>query len=123
MDNPKVNQFYLARLYDKFKPVKIRVNSISESDPNVINITVYPKGDSYEKDVDMTKNGFRVFKESIDSKLYYTIISHEDDGYDNTNDCEVQTFMCVEEALNVCDELNQKNQNIDYDVIVYRFEV
>lgn len=123
MDTPKINQFYLARLYDKFKPVKIRVNSISESDPNVINITVYRKGDSYEKDVDMTKNGFRIFKEPIDSKLYYTIISHEDDGYDNTNDCEVQTFMCVEEALNVCDELNQKNQNIDYDVIVYRFEV
>lgn len=122
MDNLKVNQFYLARLYDKFKPVKIRVNSISGSNPNMINITVYQKNDVYERDVDMTKNGFRIFQESIDSKLYYTIMSHEDDGYDNTNDCEVQTFMCVEEALNVCDELNQKNKDIDYNVVVYRLK-
>lgn len=122
MDTLKINQFYLARLYDKFKPIKVRVNNISELNPNMINITVYQKNDVYERDVDMTKNGFRIFKESIDSKLYYTIISHEDDGYDNTNDCEVQTFMCVEEALNVCDELNQKNKDIDYNVVVYRLE-
>lgn len=58
----------------------------------------------------------------VDSTLYYTIMSHEDDGYDNTNDYEVQTFMCVEEALNVCDELIQRNQNIDYNVVVCRLE-
>ena len=122
MDTPKVNQIYLARLYDKFKPVKIRVNSVSESNQNVINITVLRRGNNYEKDVDMTKNGFRIFKESVDSKFYYTIFASEDEGYDNTNDYEVQTFMCVEEALNVCDELNKNNKFIDYEVVVYRLE-
>lgn len=65
MDNLKVNQFYLARLYDKFKPVKIRINNISELNRNIINITVYQKNDVYERDVDMTKNGFRIFEESV----------------------------------------------------------
>lgn len=123
MDTPKINQIYLARLYKGFIPVKIRVNSISESNPNVINITVLRRGDNYKKDVDMTKNGFRIFKESVDSKFYYTIFASEDDGYDNTNDYEVQTFMCVEEALDVCDELNKSNKFIEYKVVVYRLNI